>query len=144
MSVNGKNIRITVPAGVADEQVIKITGQGSPGANGGPAGDLYITFKVAEDPAFKRIGNNLYTTVPLNLYTAVLGGEVTVDTLSGKAKMKVRPETQNDTKVRLKGKGFPVYRQDGKFGDLIITYTIEIPRNLSEEQKELFRKLASM
>lgn len=144
LSVNGKNIRITVPAGVADEQIIKITGQGSPSANGGPAGDLYITFKVAEDPSFKRIGNNLYTTVPLNLYTAVLGGEVTVDTLSGKAKMKVKPETQNDTKVRLKGKGFPVYRQDGKFGDLIITYTIEIPRNLSEEQKELFRKLASM
>lgn len=144
LSVNGKNIRITVPAGVADEQVIKITGQGGPGANGGPNGDLYITFKIAEDSAFKRIGNNLYTTVPLSLYTAILGGEVTVDTLSGKAKMKVKPETQNDTKVRLKGKGFPVYKQDGKFGDLIITYIIELPRNLTDEQKELFRKLASM
>lgn len=144
LSVNGKNIRITVPAGVADEQVIKIAGQGGPGANGGPAGDLYITFKIAEDPVFKRIGNNLYTTVSLNLYTAVLGGEVTIDTLSGKVKMKVKPETQNDTKVRLKGKGFPIYKQEGKFGDLIITYIIEIPQNLTEEQKELFRQLAKM
>lgn len=143
LSVNGKNIRITVPAGVADGQVIKIAQQGGAGMNGGPAGDLYITFKVESDPDFKRMGNNLYTFVPLDLYTAVLGGEVTIDTFSGKVKLMVKPETQNATKVRLKGKGFPVYKQDGKFGDLIITYNIEIPTNLTEEQRELFKKLAN-
>ncbi len=143
LTVNGKNIRITVPAGVSDGQVIKIPHQGGPGTNGGPSGDLYITFVITEDPSFKRVGNNLYATVPLNLYTAILGGEITVDTLSGKVKMKIKPETPNNTKIRLKGKGFPVYKEPNKFGDLIITYSIEIPTNLTEEQKELFKKLAN-
>jgi len=143
LNVNGNNIRITVPAGVADGQMIKIPQQGGAGINGGPNGDLYITFVIEVDPAFKRMGNNLYTFVPLDLYTAVLGGEVTVNTLSGKVKMVVKPETQNETRVRLKGKGFPVYKQDGKFGDLIITFTVKIPTNLTDEQKELFKKLAN-
>jgi len=143
LNVNGKSIRITVPAGVADGQVIKIPHQGGAGINGGPAGDLYITFIIENDSEYKRMGNNLYTFVPLDLYTAVLGGEVTIDTFSGKVKLKVKPETQNNSKVRLKGKGFPVYKQEGRFGDLIITYIIEIPTNLTEEQKELFRKLAN-
>lgn len=141
LNVNGKKIRITVPAGVADGQVIKLKGQGGPGANGGPAGDLYITFNIPEDPQFKRLGDDLYVTAPLNLYTAILGGEQTVDTLDGKVKLKIKPETQNGTKVRLRGKGFPVYKQDGQYGDLIVTFSIEIPTNLTERQKELFREL---
>lgn len=142
ITVNGKNIRITVPAGVADGQVIKIAHQGGKGTNGGPDGDLYITFVIAENTTFKRIGDNLYANMPLDLYTAILGGDAMVDTLSGKVKMKVKPETQNGTKVRLKGKGFPVYKQDGKAGDLIITYSVQIPVNLTDDQKELFKKLA--
>jgi curved DNA-binding protein len=106
LTVNGKNIRITIPAGIANGQVIKVKGQGGPGASGGPAGDLYITFVIAEDSEFKRLNDDLYKTVELDLYTAVLGGDVTIDTLSGKVKLKVSPETQNGTKVRLKGKGF--------------------------------------
>lgn len=141
LSVNGKNIRITVPAGIANGQTIKLRGHGAPGINGGPAGDLYITFVIPDDPVFKRLGNDLYVTTPLNLYTAVLGGEETVDTLDGKVKLKVKPETQNGTKVRLKGKGFPVYKEEGKFGDLIVTYDISIPTHLTEHQKELFRQL---
>ncbi len=141
LNVNGKKIRITVPAGVADGQVIKLKGQGGPGANGGPAGDLYITFNIPEDPEFKRLGDDLYITAPLNLYTAVLGGDQTVDTLDGKVKLKIKPETQNGTKVRLRGKGFPVYKQEGKYGDLIVTLSVEIPTNLTERQKELFREL---
>lgn len=144
LNVNGKNIRITVPAGVVDGQVIKIPKQGGVGANGGPAGDLYITFVITEDPTFKRIGDNLYTTVSLDLYTAILGGEATIETLDGKVKMKVAAGTQNETKVRLKGKGFPVYKQEGKFGDLIVTYSIRIPTNLTDEQKELFKKIANL
>lgn len=141
LTVNGKNIRITVPAGIADGQTIKLKGHGASGTNGGPAGDLYITFVIPDDPVFKRMGNDIYVTVPLNLYTAVLGGEQTVDTLNGQVKLKVKPETQNGTKVRLKGKGFPVYKQEGKAGDLILTYSIAIPTELTEHQKELFREL---
>ncbi len=141
LNVNGKSIRITIPAGVANGQTIKLRGHGGPGVNGGPAGDLYITFVIPEDATFKRLGDDLYVTAPLNLYTAVLGGEQTVETLDGKVKMKVKPETQNGTKVRLKGKGFPVYKQEGKAGDLIVTYSIQIPTSLTDRQKELFREL---
>lgn len=143
LNVNGKNIRITVPAGVADGQVIKLKGQGAPGANGGPNGDLYITFVIGKDTVFQRKGNDLYANVPLDLYTAVLGGETTIDTLSGKVKLKIKPETQTGTKVRLKGKGFPVYKKDGQFGDLFVTFTVNIPTGLTEKQKDLFRQLAT-
>ncbi|HTQ65301.1 MAG TPA: J domain-containing protein [Puia sp.] len=144
LTVNGKNIRITIPAGVANEQVIKLKGHGGPGVNAGPNGDLYIRFIIGEDPRFKRQGDDLYTTINLDLYTAVLGGEIALDTLSGKIKLKVNPETQNGTKTRLKGKGFPVYKKEGAFGDLYITYSIQIPVNLTEKQKELFRQLSSL
>lgn len=141
ISVNGKNLRITVPAGIANGQTIKLSGHGAPGVNNAPAGDLYITFIIPDDIVFKRLGNDLYVTAPLNLYTAILGGEETVETLNGKVKLKIKPETQNGTKVRLKGKGFPIYKEEGKFGDLIVTYDIAIPTNLTEHQKELFRQL---
>lgn len=141
LEVNGKKIRITVPAGVGDGQTIKLNGQGGPGMNGGPAGDLYITFIIAHDPDYRREGNNLYMDVSLDLYTAILGGEHTIDTLNGKVKLKIKPETQNGTKVRLKGKGFPVYKKDGQYGDLFITYQIKIPTHLTEKQKELFREI---
>jgi curved DNA-binding protein len=142
LTVNGKNIRITIPAGVENGQTIKITGHGGPGVNGGPAGDLFIAFSVANDARFKRSGSDLHTTVKLDLYTAVLGGEITADTLTGKVKVKVKPETQNGTKVKLKGKGMPVYKKDGQFGDLYLTYDVEIPTNLTDKQKELFTELS--
>ena len=107
LTVNGKQVRITIPAGVANGQVIKLKGYGGEGINGGPAGDLYIT-------------------------------------LDGQVKLKVKPETQNGTKVRLKGKGFPVYKKEGQFGDLIVTYSVKLPTNLTEQQKEMFRKIQSM
>ena len=141
LNVNGKQVRITIPAGVADGQVIKLKGYGGEGINGGPAGDLYITFKIAEDSVFKRLGDDLYVDVEMDLYTAVLGGEKVIDTLEGKVKLKIKPETQNGTKVRLKGKGFPVYKKEGQFGDFIITYSVKIPTNLTDRQKELFREL---
>lgn len=142
LTVNGKNIRITIPAGVENGQTIKIAGHGSPGVNGGPAGDLFIKFSVANDPKFKRQGSDLYTTVKLDLYTAVLGGEITADTLTGKVRVKVKPETQNGTKVKLKGKGMPVYKKADEFGDLYLTYEIQMPTNLTDKQKQLFEELA--
>jgi len=142
LTVNGGNIRITIPAGIENGQTIKIAGHGGPGINGGPNGDLYITFSIANHPGIKRLGNDLYIQIDLELYTAVLGGEITIDTLSGKVKLKVKPETQNGSKVKLKGKGFPVYKSDGQFGDLYITYVVKIPTSLTERQKNLFTELS--
>jgi curved DNA-binding protein len=144
LTINGKNIRLTIPAGVENGQVIKITGYGAQGRGAGPKGDLYITFTIENQTDFKRDKSNLYTTVALDLYTAILGGEITVDTFDGKVKLKVAPGTQNDTKVKLKGKGFPVYKKKGQFGDLYITYQIEIPKTLSEKEKELFTELSNL
>ena len=144
MTVNGKNIRITIQAGFENGQKIKLKGYGGPGINGGPNGDLYISFQIEDDPNFKRLGNDLYSTAEIDLYTAVLGGETTVDTLNGKLKLKVAPGTQNGSKVRVKGKGFPVYKREGESGDLYITYQVKIPVNLSEKEKELFTELSKL
>ncbi|MCS3800645.1 DnaJ C-terminal domain-containing protein [Niastella sp. OAS944] len=144
LAINGKSIRITIPAGIEDGQKIRLKGHGGEGVNGGPAGDLYITFSIINNTGFKRVGNDLYHTQDIDLYTALLGGEVTVDTLSGKVKLKVKPETQNGTKVRLKEKGFAVYKEEGKFGDLYVTMNVKLPTNLTEKQKELFKQLSEM
>jgi curved DNA-binding protein len=144
LTVNGRQIRITIPAGVEDEQTIRIPGQGGPGMNGGPDGDLYITFRIAPHPRYKRVGRDLHATAELDLYTAVLGGEHTVETLDGMVKLKVAPGTGNGTRVRLKGKGFPVYKQEGSFGDLIITYHVVLPTQLSARERELFEELARL
>jgi len=144
LTVNGKNIRLTIPAGIEDGQTIKITGHGGPGRNGGPKGDLFITFSITNDTPFKRDGSHLYGHVDIDLYTAVLGGDITVDTFNGKAKLKVRPGTQNGTQVKLKGKGFPKYKKEGEFGDLYLTYTVIIPTSLSSKEKELFQQLAAL
>lgn len=142
LTVNGKNIRITIPAGIENGQTIKIAGHGGPGSNGGPNGDLFITFTVANDEKFRRSGNDIHVKSDLDLYTAVLGGELVIDTLNGKVKLPVKPETQNGTVVRLKGKGFPVYKSEGQFGDLYVTFHIKIPTNLTDRQKELFTELS--
>ncbi len=142
LTVNGKNIRITIPAGIENGQTIKIAGHGGPGINGGPSGDLFITFTVGNHPRLKRLGHDLHTTADLDLYTAVLGGELIIDTLNGKVKLTIKPETQNGSKVKLKGKGFPVYRKEGQFGDLYVTFNIKIPTDLSEKQKTLFTELS--
>ena len=144
-SVNGKNIRITVPAGIENQQTIKIGGYGGTGVNNGPDGDLYITFSIVNTTSFKRVGNDLFFTQDLDLYTAVLGGEITIsDFNQAKLKLKVVAGTQNGTKVRLKGKGFPVYKKEDQFGDLYVTYNIVIPTNLSEKETELFNELAKI
>lgn len=144
LTINGKNVRITIPAGVENGQQIKLKGYGSPGANGGPNGDLFITFVITNNTGFKREGNDLYKTEDVDLYTALLGGEKTIDTLSGKIKLKVNPETQNGTKIRLKGKGFPVYKKEGQFGDLYITWNVKLPTNLTQKQKDLFTELSKL
>jgi len=144
LTINEKNIRLTIPAGLKNGQVIKIKGHGGEGINGGPKGDLNITFSIENNTPFKLDGDNLHTTVDLDLYKAILGGEITVETFNGKVKLKIAPETQNGTKVKLKGKGFPVYKKEGSFGDLYITYQIKTPKDLTEKEKQLFTELAKL
>jgi curved DNA-binding protein len=141
LTVNGKNIRLTIPAGVENGQDIKISKKGGLGTNRGPNGDLYIKFIIDNDTQFKREGNNLYLNVDLDLYTSLLGGEIQVNTFNGKVKLKIAAETKNESKVKLKGKGFPVYKIEGQFGDLIITYHIQTPTNLNEKEIKLFKEL---
>lgn len=144
LTLNDKKIRITIPASVENGQTIKIKGHGGEGVNGGPKGDLYITFQITPDAQFKRIGADLYATQNIDLFTAVLGGDAVINTFTDKVKLKVTAGTQNGTKVRLKGKGFPKYKIDGEFGDLYITYNVVVPTDLSEEQKDLFTKLSKL
>ena len=144
LTVNGKNIRLTIPAGVKDGQLIRIKGQGGPGMNGGPKGDLLIQFTIKNTSEFKLDGANLHSTVDLDLYTALLGGEMMVNTFDGKVKLKIAPETLNETKVKLKGKGFPVYKKEGQFGDLIVTFKLKTPTKLTEKEKELFVELSKL
>jgi curved DNA-binding protein len=144
ITVNGKNIRLNFPAGIADGQVIKIAGQGGQGVNNGPNGDLYITFVIENNTAFKREGDNLYSSVDLDLYTAVLGGEIVVDTFDGKVLLKIPEGTQSNTKVKLKGKGFPKYKKENEMGDLYITYVVKVPTNLTDHEKSLFVELQKL
>ena len=144
LTVNQKNIRITIPAGVQDGQVIKIKGHGGKGTNGGPNGDLLIQFSIVNHSKFKRDKDNLYVTVDIDLYSALLGGELMVDTFNGKVKLNIKPETQNGTKVKLKGKGFPKYKKVDEFGDLYITYQIKLPKTLSDKEKELIKQLQTL
>jgi curved DNA-binding protein len=144
LKLDGKNVRITIPAGIENGQKIKLKGYGGPGMNGGPNGDLYISFSILNDTPFKRDGNDLYLTVEISLYTAILGGEVIIETLDGKVKLKISPETQNGNKIRLKGKGFPIYKNEDQKGDLFITFLVKLPSNLTQKQKDLFLELSKL
>lgn len=144
ITLNGKQIRLTIPAGVEHGQTIKIKGHGNAGMNGAPNGDLIITFVITNNTPFTRSGNDLHCNFDLNVLDAVLGGEITVDTFDGKAKIKIKPETPNNTKVKLKGKGFPVYKKENEFGDLYITLQLKTPTQLTEKEKALYVELSKL
>ncbi len=144
LTIDGKNIRLTIPAGVKNGQVIKIKGHGAKGVNNGPSGDLYIKFSIVNRSKFQRDNDNLQVTVNLDLYKAILGGDITIDTFDGKVKLKIKPETQSGTKVKLKGKGFPKYKKEGQYGDLYVNYQLKVPVNLTSKEKKLFEELAKL
>ena len=144
ITVNGKNLRLTIAPGVADGQTIRLRDQGGPGRNGGPTGALLITFRLLPDPRYARTADDLTQDVPVPLYRALLGGEQTVETLGGPVKIKIKPETTNGTRLRLRGKGFPVYKQAGQFGDLYLRLSVETPQNLTDQEKELLGQLAAL
>ena len=145
ITINGKSIRLTIPAGIENGQTIKITGHGGAGENGGPNGDLFITFELSNHSIFVRERDNLFLNIDLDFYLAILGGDLTVETFDGKkVKLKIAAETQNGTKVKLKGKGFPVYKKEGVYGDLLISFNIKIPSKLTTEEIEIFTKLSKL
>ena len=143
ITVNGKNLRLSIKPGVADGQTIRLRDQGGPGRNGGPSGALLITFRLAPDARYTRSGDDLTQDVPVPVYKAALGGEHTVDTPGGPVSIKLKPETANGTRLRLRGKGFPVYGKESQFGDLYLRVSLTLPPNLTEREKELFRELAA-
>ena len=143
-TVNGRNIRITVPAGVENGQKIKLAGQGGQGQNGGPNGDIYITFHIQQDAKYNRKGNDIYAKTDIDVFTAILGGEAIIDTFNGAAKVKLKPYTQNGLKIRLKGKGFPKYKKDGEFGDYYAEVNIKIPNQLTDKQLELLKEVSNL
>lgn len=144
LSVNGKSIRVTIPAGVADGQRLKLRGHGGEAPQGGTRGDLYITFRIAPDNTFTRSGDDLYIRTALPLTTAVLGGEVNVPTLTGEVRMKVGAGTQPGGKMRLRGKGMPKYKKETERGDLIVTFDVHIPDTLTDEQRALYMRLQQL
>lgn len=144
ITVNGKNLRLTIHPGVTDGQTIRLRDQGGPGRNGGPNGSLLITLRILPDARYVRNGDDLTQDVPVPLYRALLGGEQTVDTLGGPVKIKIKPETANGSRLRLRGKGFPVYRKDGQHGDLYLRLNVQLPTNLTEEERGLLEQLAKL
>ncbi|MBN2534142.1 MAG: J domain-containing protein [Spirochaetales bacterium] len=144
INVNGQNLRITLDPGIKDGQTIKLKGKGGPGYKGGKNGDLYITIRIPLHPFYKRVGNDLFIGIPVSIYKALLGGNEEIDVLSGRFKIKIPPETETGTTFRLKGKGFPVYNNPGKTGDLYVTISLQIPKNLTDKEKKMIKELAGM
>lgn len=135
-----KKIQVSIPAGIDNGQSVRIREKGEPGRNGGPRGDLLVEVVVSRHPIFQRQDVNVFSTVPISYAQAVLGGEVMIDTVDGKIIYTVKPGTQTDTRVRLKGKGFPSIRNKSIRGDHYVTLVVQVPDSISKEAKELLRK----
>lgn len=135
-----KRFAVTIPAGIDNGQCKRLAGQGEPGINGGPRGDVLVEVIVGQHPIFQRQDTNIYSTVPVSFAVAALGGEVVIDTVDGKVIYDVKAGTKTDTRVRLKGKGVPSLRNKDLRGDHYVTLVVQTPEHLSAEAKELLRK----
>lgn len=135
-----KKIAVTIPAGIDDGQSIRIREKGEPGINGGPRGDLLVEVRVARHPIFQRQDMNIFSTAPISFAQAALGGQVRISTVDGDVLYDVKPGTQTDTKVRLKGKGVPSLRNKALRGDHYVTLVVQVPAKLNDEAKEALRK----
>jgi curved DNA-binding protein len=142
-TLEGRPLRIKLKPGIEDGQTLRLKGKGA-AAPGGQPGDLFLTIRVAEHPRFRREGYDLYTQVSADLYTAILGGKVTIPTLSGAVKLNLAPRTPNDKVLRLKGKGMPLYGRPAEHGDLYVTVKVELPQDLTAEEEQLFAKLRDL
>lgn len=137
---NKKKIQVSIPAGIDNGQSVRIRDKGEPGTNGGPRGDLLVEVIVGRHPIFQRQDTNIYSTVPMSFAVAALGGEIMIDTVDGRVIYDVKPGTQTDTKVRLKGKGVPSLRSRDVRGDHYVTLVVQVPDKLSREAKDLLKQ----
>ncbi len=144
LRVGGRRLEVKIPKGTKTGTKVRVRGEGAEGASGGPRGDLYLEITVTPDPSFERVDDDLYLELPVNLYSAVLGGEAIVPTLRGKIKLKIPPETQSGRTFRLKGQGMPKLKNPDERGDLYAKVMVTLPENLSDEEIELFEELADI
>lgn len=140
IQLENEKLRITTKPGAYDGQLLRIKGKGGKGSTDGSPGDLYVRVHVLPHKKWERRGDDLYLQQKTDVYTAVLGGDLVVDTLTGKIKIKIPPGTQNGKQVRIKGKGMPIYQTD-KHGDLFVILNVHLPESLTPKQKELFEQL---
>lgn len=138
ITVNGQTVKVKIPKGVADGARIRVRGKGGPGSNGGQQGDLYVNVRVADHPVFGRRGKNLTIDVPITFVEATLGAEIDVPTLEGKVRLRIPAATQSGKTLRVRGHG--VEDAKGVKGDLLVTVSVTVPENLSDEGKELLQK----
>lgn len=131
-------VEVDIPAGIADGQIVRLAGGGNAGANGGPSGDLMVSVNVRPDPIFERDGFDVWTEIPITYTQAVLGDEITIPTVDGKVTYTVPEGTQTGTVFRLRGKGIQKIRSNAH-GDHYVRVSIEVPRNLSKEQKNILK-----
>lgn len=143
LSRGGDQMTVKIPPGARTGTRVRLKGMGGSGY-GGPAGDLYLSINVADHPLFTRKGDDLYMDLGVDLYTMLLGGEVSVPLLAGNVTLKIAPETRTGQKIRLKGRGMPAQGQANIFGDMYVIVQAELPTNLSKEERKLFEKLASL
>ena len=134
-----KKIEVTVPAGIDDGQSIRIRDKGEPGANGGPRGDLLVQVAVAEHPVFQRDGVNIFSAAPMTYAQAALGGDIRINTVDGDVLYTVKPGTQTDTRIRLRGKGVPSIHNKNVRGDHYVTLIVQTPTKLSKEAQEALK-----
>ena len=134
-----KTLNVKIPAGVDEGDRIRLAGEGEPGVNGGPAGDLYVVTHIREHSVFQRNGQDLHCEMPISFATAALGGEIEIPTLDSVARLKIPPETQSGQAFRLRGKGIKSVR-GASYGDLLCHVVVETPVKLTERQKDLLRQ----
>lgn len=144
IDLGDEKIGINIKPGIQDEQKLKIRGKGGKGQRSSVPGDLYVIISINPHPVFTRKGNDLYCRLPLDISTAVLGGKIQVASLSGHINMTIPPETENEKTFRMKGMGMPDYDKPGIKGDLYVSIYISVPKNISAEEKELYKKLAAL
>lgn len=138
---DGRRLEVKIPPGARDGTRVRMAQEGGPGSAGGEAGDLYLRIRVAPDPQFERRGDDLYVTVPVDLFTAVLGGEATVPTLNGAVRLTIPAGTQNGRRFRLRGKGMPHLRQPEQQGNLYAQVEVRLPEDLTKQERDLFEEL---
>ena len=137
---NKKTIEVSIPAGIDNGQSVRIRGKGEPGTNGGSRGDLLVNVTVDRHPIFRRQEYDIYSTMSISFAQAALGGNITIKTVDGDVTEYIKPGTQTDTRIRLRGKGIPTIRNKNIRGDHYVTLVVQVPEKLNEEQKELLRK----